>query len=262
NKSKKLRHIHSDAALAEMKTMLAELKTDFRLDLKSEMKSLRGEMKNGFERLEEKVTMLNETVQKLDSRLEAEHRIITSVDRNAVSERLLSFLLQNLEHQERRSNLRIYGVAEDTESGVMLKFIDPLIKDLLNLPLEFNLGIERAHRSLQKKPTNPTDSSRSIVVSFSSFQVKESVLHGAWKKKKIEFNRSQIFFDRDHSNALQNKKREYIEIKKQLKQKDIRFQSLYPNKLRVFLETGAVIFNSAWEAADGLSGHGINCKVS
>lgn len=139
--------------------------------------------------------------------------------------------------------MRIYGVTEDVENRDMLKFNDPFIKGLLNVSPDFDLGIERAHRSLQKKPTNPMDTLKSIVVKFSSFRIKESVLHGAWKKKKIEHKGKRIFFDHDHSNALQNKKKEYIEIKRQLKQKDIRFQSPYPNKLKVFLEMGAVVFN-------------------
>lgn len=90
--------MNSDAALAEMKTMLTELKADFKAELKSEMKSLRVEMRNGFERLEEKVTTLrtNETIKKIDSRLEeVECRISTAEDQNAVAERLLSFLLQS-----------------------------------------------------------------------------------------------------------------------------------------------------------------------
>lgn len=118
--------------------------------------------------------MLNEMVNKLDNRLEeAESQISTSEDRNAVAERLLSFLLQSnqylqekcqdLENQERCKNLRIYGVTEDAENGYLLKFIDSFIKGLLNLSPELNLGIERAHRSLQKKPTNPMDPQRSIV---------------------------------------------------------------------------------------------------
>lgn len=37
---------------------------------------------------------------------------------------------------------------------------------------ELFLGIERAHRSLQKKRTNPREPPRSIVVKFSSFQAK------------------------------------------------------------------------------------------
>lgn len=53
-------------------------------------------------------------------------------------------------------------MAEDTEAADMLKFIDPFIKGLINLPPDGNLGIEGAHRSLQRKPTNPMDPPRSI----------------------------------------------------------------------------------------------------
>lgn len=54
------------------------------------MNSLRNEMKQEFERLEDKVTTLNETVKNLDSRLEeAESRISTSLDRNTAMESVI-----------------------------------------------------------------------------------------------------------------------------------------------------------------------------
>ncbi len=64
-------------------------------------------------------------------------------------------------------------MTEDVENGDIHKFINPFIKGLLNLPPKLNLGIERAHRSLQKKPTNQLDPPRSIVAKFSSFRIKE-----------------------------------------------------------------------------------------
>lgn len=93
--------------------------------------------------------MLNETVQKLDCGLEeAELQISTAG-------RLLSFLLQSNQHlqekcqdlknRQRRNNLRIYG-----RNGHTINFIDPFVKQL-NLSSEFNLGTERAYRSLHRK---------------------------------------------------------------------------------------------------------------
>lgn len=66
----------------------------------------------------------------------------------------------------------------------------------------------------------------------------------------------------DYSPSLQRKRREYADIKKQLKAKQIRFQSPYPAMLRVFTVGETLTFNSAWEAADGLQHLGINAALS
>lgn len=109
--------MNSDAALVEMKTMIAKLKADSNSELKSEMKSLHDEMKNGFERLEEKVTTLNETVKKLESRLEeagqALQRTATLLQGNCYSSfcKVISIYKRNAKiwKTERHNNLRIIG---------------------------------------------------------------------------------------------------------------------------------------------------------
>lgn len=58
--------------------------------------------------------------------------------------------------------------------------------------------------------------------------------------------------DHDYSAALQKKRCENTEIKKQLRERNIRFQTPYPAKLRVHVREGIKTYNSAWEAAEGL----------
>lgn len=53
------------------------------------------------------------------------------------------------EKRSRRSNLQIYGVKEGTEGDeIMLDFTAKLLKTVLKLSDEDNLGIEHAHRSI------------------------------------------------------------------------------------------------------------------
>lgn len=67
--------------------------------------------------------------------------------------------------------------------------------------------------------------------------------------------------DHGYSAALQKKWREYTEIKKQLRERNIWFQTPYPAKLRVHLREGIKTYNFAWEAAEGLLPLGIKTSI-
>lgn len=45
-------------------------------------------------------------------------------------------------------------------------------------------------------------------------------------------------------------------------QKNIKFKSIHPATLKVFLDTGTVTYPSTWEAADGIKHLGIQTKLS
>ena len=68
--------------------------------------------------------------------------------------------------------------------------------------------------------------------------------------------------DHDFSPTLQKKRCEYGEIKRQLRETNIKFQTPYPAKLRVHLKEGIKAYNSAWEAAEALQSMGIKSSIS
>lgn len=51
-------------------------------------------------------------------------------------------------------------------------------------------------------------------------------------------------------------------LKKQLKERSIKFQTPYPAKLKVHLREGIKTYNSAWEAVEGLLPLGIKTTIS
>lgn len=65
----------------------------------------------------------------------------------------------------------------------------------------------------------------------------------------------RFFFDHDYAAGVMEKRREYLPIKKTLKEKGIRFHTPLM-KMRVFLDSGTVTYESADQAAEDLRAKG------
>lgn len=246
--------------------------TNVSAEILSELQKFRQENNDNMMAMTAAITSLEHSVENMGERLtNAEVRINQVEEDSARSSRLLGYLLrrerqleercEELENFTRRNNLRVYGVLEGTESGDVAIWTEAFLKELLDLPTDCSLQIERAHRSLQQRPTEEA-SPRSLIVRFVNHQQKQQVLSKAWSMKNVQFKGKRIYMDHDYSPALQKKRREYADIKKQLKEKNIRFQTPFPAKLKVHLKEGVKTYNSAWEAAEDLLPFGIKVNVS
>uniref|UniRef100_A0A672IJM8 L1 transposable element RRM domain-containing protein n=1 Tax=Salarias fasciatus TaxID=181472 RepID=A0A672IJM8_SALFA len=234
--SKDLREFKNDIHAA-----ISELKGDIKKDLKDEMTALKEELSH---KLAEMGTALQDQAQAIS---EAEERISDVEASGSVTKEALLCLLKeqrklqqkvtDLESRSRRNNIRIYGVPEEAEGDSMIKFIDSLLTTELPLPEGMPLKIQRAHRALVQKP-GPDATPRSVVVNFLQFDVKETVLKLAWKKKVL-VNNKQVFFDHDYASEVMEKRRAYGGIKKALKQQGIRFQTPF-TRIRIHWNTEGV----------------------
>nr|XP_014349691.1 PREDICTED: uncharacterized protein LOC106705262 [Latimeria chalumnae] len=95
--------------------------------------------------------------------------------------------LTDLEGRSRRSNLRIFGLTEGTETNPadMCLIIKQMLQEILLPPeaaLSFNL--ERAHRTLQPPP-RADQRPRAVVVKCKSYQAKEYILQIARRERRI-----------------------------------------------------------------------------
>ena len=59
------------------------------------------------------------------------------------------------EGRARRDNIRIYGISKEAEGNNISSFLETLLRDPLDFPHDMELKIERAHRGLAPKPTDP-----------------------------------------------------------------------------------------------------------
>ncbi|RXN35596.1 putative transposase element L1Md-A101/L1Md-A102/L1Md-A2 [Labeo rohita] len=151
------------------------------------------------------------------------------------------------EGRSRRDNIRIYNVPEDIEKNSMNDYVEQLLRDTLDFPPDTELHVERDHRAPVPKPRKNARP-RSIVVKFLRYKMKEEVIRKAWVKQDIFVGQQKIYFDHDYPPAVLQKRKEYSEVKKALKDRKIRFQTPYPARLRVFYEDGTHIYHTAEDA--------------
>ncbi|RXM94975.1 hypothetical protein EOD39_17394 [Acipenser ruthenus] len=108
-----------------------------------------------------------------DSRIRGE-RLLTYLLKK---EKLLTEGCEEIENRARRNNLRIYGVPEGTERENLIQFTKTFLKELLKLPPDLELNIERAHRSLLSRPADPNAPPRLKVFLDDGMKI----FHSAWE---------------------------------------------------------------------------------
>merc|ERR1712035_105985 len=109
----------------------------------------------------------------------------------------------------------------------------------------------------------PKDSAppRSIIVRFSDYRMKETILQKAWKKRGVTYEGQNVFFDQDYTSDVQKKRKQVREVIKQLKDKKVKAQSPFPAQLKIHLESGVKTFSCLADAAPTLKEMGIHVKV-
>ncbi|CAL1568734.1 unnamed protein product [Knipowitschia caucasica] len=231
-------------------------------EILQELKQFRQENRQQFDDLRSDLSGLHNRLGEAEDRIgKAEERIQASEEATLEMLKLhvrLDEKLTEMGSHSRRDNLRIYGVAEESErdSVNMLSFVNKLLHEGLQLSEEMpDLQIQRAHRSLGPQPTAGAPP-RSIVVRFLSFTVKEMLLHKAWQRKGFKWKDNHVNLDHDYPPSIIAKRKEYAEIRKVLKANNVKFQTLFPARLRVKHEDGPKTYNTPTEAAEDLVNRG------
>lgn len=231
-----------------------------------ELKKLRKENQEGHNHTKTSLERVEQTVKDIKAQLieheermeKAEERISMVEDITMRHQRALKYLLHRdvnltakcdeLENRMRRNNIRIYQIPEGIEGKDMSGFVKKLLNDVLTLPAEMDIKIERAHRSLASKPADSAATPRSIIVRFLDAAVKDAVIRQAWSQGQIHFQERRIFFDQDYSPDLQKKRTKVYEVIKQLKKKGMQAKCIYPAQLRLKLSNGEKTFATLKDA--------------
>lgn len=250
------------SATSELENNISKQFIGFQSNIQEDIKKQLGEMRSDINlKMEETVKKIEVVSQRLG---EAEQRVgeveTFSIEVNETLIQMqrtqleLKSKLTELEGHSRRNNIRIYGIKEGAEGTSMIRFVENLIQTELGEGTGPNgLGIERAHRALGPKPADNAPP-RSTIVKFLKYSTKEQIISAAWKKP-ITVNGNRVFFDHDYATAVMEKRREYLPIKKVLKEKGIKFRTPM-TKMRVFLDSGTVTYDNADQAGDDLRAKG------
>lgn len=230
----------------EVKSDLRELRKCFREDIKEQMEEFSTEICRKLQDMTGRIEGVVECVGEIERSLAVAERwdigVKDTLTQLLANQRALQDKVTEMEGHSRRNNIRIYGIPAEAEGTSATTFVVDMIKSQLGEAINPNwgsdLGIERAHRALAKKPSKDAPP-RSVVVSFLRYSVKESILYAAWKTG-LNYNNKRVYFDHDYADGVQKKRKEYAPIKKILKEHGIRFQTLL-TRMRVHFETGTAV---------------------
>lgn len=262
----------------DLQTLMLSIKAElgaFRADFNKHA----GETKQEIAKLTQEVKGIQEEIKNIKTDvLDTQQRISDLEDKESTMNEILSHLLvqqslmaekfEYFENKSRQNNVRIHQVKEGSEGADIVKFVEELISEKLDIP-DSELFIVAAHRSAPKNPDNGNASRsqenlgdvkpRSIVVRFLTWQTRQRVLQAAWDKKRapIMHAGARIYFDQDYSTAIMNKRSQYVELRKQLREKNIKSHFQYPAKLKVLINGGEQVFNTATEASAALQAQGV-----
>lgn len=265
-----IREAVSAAVAKGMECLRTELKKDFkefskclREDIKKQIDEFTSEMRTKLQDVTSRVEDVTERVGEIEHGMANAERwdiaVKETLTQLLTNQQTLRDKVTEMEGHARRNNIRIYGIPEDAEGTSATAFVVNMIKTQLSDDIDptwsCDLGIERAHRALAAKPS-PDAPPRSMVVRFLQFTVKEKILYAAWNKG-LSHDDKRVYFDHDYAEAVQKKRREYVPVKKALKERGIRFRTPM-TRMRVHLAGGVVTYYNATQAAEDLRRRGFD----
>lgn len=171
--------------------------------------------------------------------LAVENTVTVHEPRIAELEKQVSALTESLdmaENYNRRLNIRVVGLAEDTEKGQPADFFETWLPRVLKLTTKAGrIKLERAHRSLAPKP-EPNKRPRSLLLRFHAFRDKQRVMEAARRASQdggLIYNGSRLSFFSDFSSAVMKRRKAYDAVKQRLRERGIPYAMLFPATLQV-----------------------------
>ncbi|KAG1928318.1 hypothetical protein F2P79_023722 [Pimephales promelas] len=240
--------------MSDLEAVLREIR-EFRRETADGLNGIREDLRTTNVRIDEAERRIAETEERVLNTEEITRELIKLHKR--IEERQI-----DQEGRARRENIRLHGIKEGAEKNVesVGSFVEVLLREKLELPPEYQLNLERAHRALGPPPSEDAPP-RSIVAKFSSYKCKEDIIKKAWEKKGFLFEGKRVYVDHDYAPEVMKKRKEYAEAKRVLRENKIRFQTPFPAKFRVFYEGDTRLYNSAAEATRDMVDRGFQVRI-
>lgn len=143
----------------------------------------------------------------------------------------------------------------------MTQIMEKFLRENLNIPSAEELQIQRAHRAFSSPPPDGSQP-RSILVKFLCLTVREEVLKLAWQKKGFSWNNNRISLDYDYPPEIMAMRREYADVRRILKENNLRFWTIYPAHLKVFYEDDMKIYNTVEDTMADMATRGLPVKIN
>lgn len=207
------------------------------------------EVKDFMKNMTSRVTEVEQRMVKSEEKIEKVEELQSAVEKFKKENEYLHNKVDQLENYSRRENIRIIGLKEGCENGDPIKFLEKWIHEVFgeqNLPE--SLQIERAHRIYAPRSTED-ERPRPMLVRFLRYQDREKILQLAIErhrqnKPQIQYDGKNISFFPDMTSELRRRRKAFDEVKREIKEKGLRFALLTPATLRVDTAEGRRYFNT------------------
>lgn len=236
--------------LRALQSMLDSLKEDIcgridslTSDLRTEISSVRTELKKATEPLLQKINEHGQTLKELELATSDHGDRLSSLDStvNALKTQVktLTDKCEDLEGRSRRNNLRLVGIPEGSEGQRPTEFIGGLLKDLLKLdeaPL-----LDRAHRTLRAKPRTG-EPPRPVLIRVHFFHIRNEILRRANETSRgspLLFQGKKLSIFPDYTAAVAKRRAAFGGVKRELWAcPGVKFGLMYPALLKITLPGG------------------------
>lgn len=156
------------------------------------------------------------------------------------------------EDHQRRNNVRVVGLPEGAEGTDATAFAEQFFKSLVSLgELPPTYVAKRAHRV----PTGARPSGappRPFLVRFLNYRDRNMWLAEARKHKELKFENARIMLFPDFSAETQKRRCSFTDVKRRLRERELKYSMLYPSRLRVQHKGTVKFFETPQDASDWL----------
>ena len=158
--------------------------------------------------------------------------------------------LDEYEGRMRRNNVRITGVPEKMEGPTVDLFVEDLVSKGLKVKgLSNYFSVERAHRVPGGRP-RPGAPPRTIIARIFNFRDRDAILQEARKQPPVKIDNASISFFPDFTLRVQKQRRDFLAVKKRMRDQGLKYSMLFPARLRVITNNKTLFFDAPEEAWD------------
>lgn len=210
------------------------------------------------------ITLLRQDTQRLRERTSAlEGRVSSIEDDMAPMQRDLTYNnhllsqhtthLEDLENRMRRNNVRAIGMPERMEGRNPVEFIEQwLITAFDREVFSPMFSVECAHR-VPARPPQPGAPPRPFLFKLLNYKDRDVILRNArLKPAALKVDNAKISLFPDFSADLQKQQAKFTDVKRRLRDLDLKYAMLYPARLRIEVLGSLQFFDSPSAAAQWL----------
>lgn len=188
------------------------------------------------------VTLLRADVAKINTRIrEVEIKIAALTEDTATLQLQVSDLqlahkqmmakLDDQEGRSRRNNTSLVGIPESVKGPALELIVEDIIQiQLQPRGLSNFFSVERAHRVPGGRP-RPGALPRPVLARLLNFRDRDVILQVARVAPPIKIDNSIVSIYPDYTAAVSEQRRTFMDIKKELRQRKLKYSMLYPAKL-------------------------------